>query len=91
MSDVNKLILARILLHNLCYKTIFLQMSGNTEVLFIPLKIGDITIKNRITMGAMTRSRAENTYPTELMKEYYVQRAGAGLIITEGILITRQG
>lgn len=35
-------------------------------------------------MAPMTRSRAENTLPTEIMVEYYSQRAGAGLIITEG-------
>lgn len=58
-----------------------------------PLTIGDITIKNRVGMSAMTRNRAPHTYPSDLMKEYYVQRAlgGAGLIATEGILITRQG
>ncbi|KDR80314.1 hypothetical protein GALMADRAFT_242678 [Galerina marginata CBS 339.88] len=63
------------------------------SALFKSLEIGDITIKNRITMSALTRNRAEDTYPTELMKEYYVQRVngGAGLIVSEGILITRQG
>lgn len=68
-------------------------MSTTTQALFKPLEIGDIIIPNRITMSALTRNRAEDTYPTELMKEYYVQRVhgGAGLIDTEGILITRQG
>ncbi|KAF8955858.1 hypothetical protein BDZ97DRAFT_1855237 [Flammula alnicola] len=44
-------------------------------------------------MSALTRNRAQDTYPTEVMKEYYVQRAlgGAGLIVSEGILINRQG
>ncbi|PPQ86621.1 hypothetical protein CVT25_006805 [Psilocybe cyanescens] len=61
--------------------------------LFKPLQIGSLSLKNRIGMSALTRNRAEGTYPTELMKEYYVQRAvgGAGLIISEGILICRQG
>ncbi|KAH9477118.1 NADP-dependent oxidoreductase lnbE [Psilocybe cubensis] len=61
--------------------------------LFTPLQIGSITLKNRITMSALTRNRAADTYPSDLMKEYYVQRAkgGAGLIVTEGILVTRQG
>ena len=65
----------------------------SAQTLFTPLKIGAITLKNRIMMSALTRNRAENTYPTELMKEYYVQRAigDAGVIATEGILITRQG
>lgn len=68
-------------------------MSTSTQALFQPLEIGDITMQDRITMSALTRNRAENTYPTELMEEYYVQRVhgGAGLIVTEGILITRQG
>ncbi|TFK22453.1 flavo protein NADH-dependent oxidoreductase [Coprinopsis marcescibilis] len=61
--------------------------------LFQPLKVGSITIRNRIQMSALTRNRATNTVPTDLMKEYYVQRArgGAGLIVSEGTLITRQG
>jgi len=61
--------------------------------LMTPLTIGDITIKNRVGMSALTRNRAPHTYPSDLMKEYYVQRAlgGAGLIVTEGILVTRQG
>lgn len=66
-------------------------MSAQYESLFTPLKIGDSTIKNRITMAALTRNRAEDSYPTDVMKEYYVQRANAGLITTEGILITPQG
>lgn len=61
------------------------------EALFAPLKLGGITLNNRITMSAMTRDRAENTYPTDLMKKYYVERAGTGLIVSEGILISRQG
>ncbi|KAF8905764.1 flavoprotein NADH-dependent oxidoreductase [Gymnopilus junonius] len=64
-----------------------------TESLFQPLQVSDITIPNCITMSTLTCNRAEDTYPTDLMKEYYVQRfhGGAGLIVTEGTLITRQG
>jgi len=61
------------------------------KALFTPLKVGNKTVKNRITMAALTRNRAENTYPTQLMKEHYVQRAGAGLLVTEATLVTRQG
>ena len=43
-----------------------------------------IQLKNRIVMAPMTRTRAINNVPNELMKEYYSQRAGSGLIITEG-------
>ncbi|KAJ7051874.1 hypothetical protein C8F01DRAFT_1262443 [Mycena amicta] len=44
-------------------------------------------------MSALTRNRASKTVPNDIMREYYVQRAqgGAGLIVTEGVLITRQG
>ncbi|KAF8903313.1 hypothetical protein CPB84DRAFT_1845856 [Gymnopilus junonius] len=63
------------------------------KALFKPLQLCDITLRNRIGMSALTRDRAEDTYPTELMKEYYVQRAvgRAGLIVTEGILVSRHG
>ena len=53
--------------------------------------VGTHMLKNRIGMAALTRNRAENTYPTDLMREYYVQRAEAGLIISEAILVSRQG
>ncbi|KAH6914500.1 flavoprotein NADH-dependent oxidoreductase [Coprinopsis sp. MPI-PUGE-AT-0042] len=65
----------------------------NVAPLFEPLQIGSVTAPNRIQMTALTRNRAPNTVPSELMKEYYVQRArgGAGVIVSEGILIVRQG
>lgn len=52
--------------------------------LFTPAKVGAITVKNRIVMSPMTRCRAIGNVPNDLMAEYYGQRAGAGLIITEG-------
>ncbi|MGM0675972.1 MAG: alkene reductase [Pseudomonadota bacterium] len=53
--------------------------------LFSRLYAGALDLKNRIVMAPMTRSRAEDDgMPTELMAEYYAQRAGAGLIISEG-------
>jgi N-ethylmaleimide reductase len=55
-----------------------------TYKLFTPLQVGDITVKNRIVMSPMTRCRAIGNVPNDLMAEYYGQRAGAGLIITEG-------
>lgn len=54
------------------------------DLLFSPYKLGHITLKNRIVMAPMTRSRAVGNIPNELMAEYYSQRAGAGLLITEG-------
>ena len=52
--------------------------------LLSPYKLGGIELKNRIVMAPMTRSRAIGNIPDELMSEFYGQRAGAGLIITEG-------
>ncbi|KAF8997115.1 hypothetical protein BDQ17DRAFT_1248994 [Cyathus striatus] len=70
-----------------------MSTTSTTSALFTPLKIGSTTIPNRITMSALTRNRAPGTIPNDIMKEYYVQRArgGAGLIVTEGALVTRQG
>jgi NADH:flavin oxidoreductase / NADH oxidase family len=60
---------------------------------FNPIKVGSLTLSNRVGMSALTRNRAPGTVPTDLMAEYYAQRAagGAGLIVSEGILISRQG
>ncbi len=53
--------------------------------LFSELKLGNITLKNRVVMAPMTRSRAIGNIPNALMAEYYAQRAEGGLLITEGI------
>ena len=54
--------------------------------LFTPGRIDGFDTKNRIVMAPMTRCRADaNGVPTDLVAEYYAQRASAGLIITEGI------
>lgn len=53
--------------------------------LFEPVVLGAINLPNRVVMAPMTRSRAgAGDVPTDLMAEYYAQRAGAGLIVTEG-------
>jgi N-ethylmaleimide reductase len=53
--------------------------------LFAPTSLGSLSLRNRIVMAPMTRSRCtEANTPNDLMAEYYSQRAGAGLIITEG-------
>ncbi|MEM0954284.1 MAG: alkene reductase [Pseudomonadota bacterium] len=60
--------------------------------LFTPLTLGDLRLRNRILMAPMTRSRAgPEAMPTELMAEYYGQRASAGMIITEGISPSADG
>lgn len=54
--------------------------------LFTPVSLGDISLANRIVMAPMTRDRAgPGDVPTDLMVEYYAQRASAGLIVTEGV------
>ncbi len=58
--------------------------------LFTPFDLGDLTLPNRIVMAPMTRNRAPDNVPTELMAEYYRQRATAGLIISEGAAISPQ-
>jgi N-ethylmaleimide reductase len=52
--------------------------------IFSPFTLGLAELANRAVMAPMTRSRATGNVPNGLMAEYYGQRAGAGLIITEG-------
>jgi N-ethylmaleimide reductase len=52
--------------------------------LFSPFKLGSPELKNRLVMAPMTRSRAIGNVPNDLMAEYYAQRSGGGLLITEG-------
>ncbi|OYV26576.1 MAG: alkene reductase [Acidocella sp. 20-63-7] len=60
--------------------------------LFDPLKLGDMTLPNRIIMAPLTRARAGTTRtPNALMVEYYRQRASAGLIISEATSVTPMG
>ncbi|KAJ7718637.1 hypothetical protein B0H16DRAFT_421664 [Mycena metata] len=63
------------------------------STLFTPLTLGSTTISNRLGMSALTRNRSTKTVPNDIMLKYYVQRAtgGAGLIVSEGVLISRQG
>ena len=62
------------------------------QPLLKPIKLHDLELKNRVIMAPMTRSRADNegNVPTDMMAIYYRQRAGAGLIISEGSQISRQ-
>lgn len=60
--------------------------------LFDPLQLGAVTLKNRIVMAPLTRSRAsEGRVPNDLMATYYEQRADAGLILTEATSVTPMG
>src|SRR5688500_819220 len=59
---------------------------------FTPFRLGPYELRYRLVMAPRTRSRAgEGSVPTQLMAEYYAQRAGAGLIVTEGSQVSPQG
>ncbi|MBS0335078.1 MAG: alkene reductase [Proteobacteria bacterium] len=60
--------------------------------LFDPLKLGDLTLKNRIVMAPLTRSRSGvERIPGPLVAQYYQQRASAGLILSEATSVTPLG
>ncbi|WNW11652.1 alkene reductase [Pseudomonas sp. DTU_2021_1001937_2_SI_NGA_ILE_001] len=60
--------------------------------LFDPITVGDLELPNRIIMAPLTRCRAdEGRVPNAMMAEYYVQRASAGLIISEATSVTPMG
>jgi 2,4-dienoyl-CoA reductase-like NADH-dependent reductase (Old Yellow Enzyme family) len=57
-----------------------------------PVRIGALDLPNRVIMAPLTRTRAsEGRVPNTLMRDYYVQRASAGLIITEATSVTPMG
>jgi N-ethylmaleimide reductase len=59
---------------------------------FDPIKLGHLTLKNRILMAPMTRGRADaEGAPQDIVAEYYAQRAEAGLIITEAVAVNPLG
>ncbi len=60
--------------------------------LLSPFQLRDLTLKNRVVLAPLTRSRAGvERLPNDLMAEYYAQRAGAGLLISEATSISQQG
>ena len=61
--------------------------------LFDPIRIGDLELRNRIFMAPLTRARAGGgkRVPNDLMVEYYRQRSGFGLILTEATAVTPMG
>ena len=62
------------------------------STLFETVSMGDLHLKNRIALAPMTRGRAgKERIPNETMAEYYHQRSGAGLLITEATVISEQG
>ncbi|MFC3628289.1 alkene reductase [Paracoccus angustae] len=60
--------------------------------LFDPLQIGPLSLRNRVVMAPLTRARAgADRIPNAMMAEYYAQRAGAGLILSEATSVTPMG
>ena len=61
--------------------------------LFDPLKIGDLELPNRIVMAPLTRNRSTGPgrVPNAMMRDYYVQRASAGLILSEATSVAPAG
>lgn len=65
---------------------------SHLQSLLSPLKLRDMSVKNRVALAPMTRARAgESRLANGLMAEYYAQRAGVGLVITEATTVSAQG
>lgn len=65
--------------------------SRSSSPVLQPVTLGPLQLKNRIVMAPMTRSRADDAgVPPDYAADYYAQRAGAGLIITEATNISAQ-
>lgn len=57
-----------------------------------PMTLGDLRLPNRLIMAPLTRCRSgHDRIPNDLMREYYVQRAGAGMILTEATIVSPMG
>ena len=62
------------------------------SALFEPLRLGELLLPNRILMAPLTRCRAvDRRIPNQLMRDYYVQRASAGVIFTEATSVAPMG
>jgi len=62
------------------------------QTLLDTFDMGGLKLKNRVVLAPMTRSRAGNQrLANPLMAEYYSQRAGAGLLVTEATVVSKQG
>ena len=62
---------------------------ANTDNLFTPVTLGNLSLNNRIAMAPMTRTYSPGNVPNDMVVEYYKKRAegGVGLIITEGTCV----
>ena len=61
------------------------------KALFTPTELGAISLKNRLVMAPLTRTRADADHtPNDRMARYYADRASSGLIISEATFISSQ-
>jgi N-ethylmaleimide reductase len=66
--------------------------SNQEQVLLSPFKVGAMNLANRVVLAPMTRARTgDGRQANALMAEYYAQRAGAGLLISEATTVSAQG
>src|ERR1700690_741074 len=68
------------------------KTAEESRLILQPFMLGELELPNRVVMAPLTRMRAPHPsgIPNELMRDYYVQRASAGLIITEGTFVSDQ-
>nr|QCF46593.1 12-oxo-phytodienoate reductase [Pohlia nutans] len=65
---------------------------GSPKPLMKPIQIGLHQLKHRVVLAPMTRCRARNTLATDMMKDFYCQRATeGGLLISEGVCVAANG
>src|SRR5579871_5990399 len=68
------------------------EAGQDARSVFLPYELGDIALANRMVMAPMTRSRAvDGNVPNPMSATYYLQRASAGLIVTEATQVSQQG
>ncbi len=75
------------------YRGLYISRMTQQNPILNPLQLGNFTLKNRVIMAPLTRMRAKmpGNIPWPLNAEYYAQRAGAGLIISEATPISPMG
>ncbi|WP_248580250.1 hypothetical protein [Nocardioides sp. InS609-2] len=69
------------------------SLGHDVPSLFEPLALGAVSAPHRVLMTPLTRQRATQPgdVPNDLMRDHYVQRAAAGLIVSEGTQISPEG
>src|SRR5271155_1565868 len=69
-----------------------MNSNGSSHLLLAPITVGSLPLPNRIVMAPMTRLRADgDSAPTDIVAQYYAQRASVGLIVSESTSVTVYG